>query len=365
MTLYLLFCKNCSWEILAMLIGAWLLGWLFWWLFHRPGYMKRIASAFNEKNALSAQLNAIPDDGSKGQIQLLKNELESAKLQNKNINKSLNSLMAELENAKSDVPDPNNDISLLKNTIKELKLDNLDLQNQLKASNEARLKAEIEADKYRKQTLTDTSYSDEATSEKETPSSAPDYATLLDSCDLKIVEGVGPKIESLLNAGGLNNWADLAHTDPSRIQSILNEAGPRYRVHDPKTWTKQARLAHENKWPELIAIQKGLGGTKSNQSKVEKLYMKARGIKAFAPDDLKIVEGIGPKIEGLLKADGINDWVALANAKVDRIKAILTAAGERYRLAEPTTWPKQAGMASAGDWEALKAYQDRLKGGKE
>lgn len=81
-------------------------------------------------------------------------------------------------------------------------------------------------------------------------------------------------------------------------------------------------------------------------------------------DDLKIVEGIGPKIEGLLNAAGINTWAELAAASVDRLKEILAEAGERYRLAVPNTWPKQAQLANEGKWEELKKWQEELDGGK-
>ncbi len=82
-------------------------------------------------------------------------------------------------------------------------------------------------------------------------------------------------------------------------------------------------------------------------------------------DDLKLVEGIGPKIEGLLNAAGIHTWAELAAAPVDRLKKVLEDAGERYRLAVPDTWPRQAKLASEGKWDELKELQDRLKGGKE
>ncbi len=81
-------------------------------------------------------------------------------------------------------------------------------------------------------------------------------------------------------------------------------------------------------------------------------------------DDLKKIEGIGPKIEGLLKADGLKTWAALAGAEVDRLKRILDDAGPRYRMHDPGTWPKQAGMCDAGDWDALKKWQDELDGGR-
>jgi len=84
-----------------------------------------------------------------------------------------------------------------------------------------------------------------------------------------------------------------------------------------------------------------------------------------AGDDLKIIEGIGPKIAGLLNDAGINSWAALGATDVNRIKEILTEAGARYASKDPTTWPKQAQMAADGEMDKLKAWQDELDGGKE
>ncbi len=87
--------------------------------------------------------------------------------------------------------------------------------------------------------------------------------------------------------------------------------------------------------------------------------------KKIKVDDLKMIEGVGPKIEGLLKEGGINTWAELANAKEEDVQAILDAAGPRYRMHQPTTWAKQARLADEGKWEELVAYQDRLIGGRE
>jgi large subunit ribosomal protein L27 len=84
----------------------------------------------------------------------------------------------------------------------------------------------------------------------------------------------------------------------------------------------------------------------------------------IAGDNLKIVEGIGPKIEQLLKAAGIRSWVELAHATPAEIKAILTKAGPQYNSHNPGTWPKQADMAAKGQWEALEVWQKELLGGK-
>lgn len=82
-------------------------------------------------------------------------------------------------------------------------------------------------------------------------------------------------------------------------------------------------------------------------------------------DDLKVVEGVGPKIEGLLNEAGINTWEELANAPTDKVQAILDEAGPRYRMHDPATWSKQARLAADAQWEELETYQDQLKGGKE
>ncbi|NUQ23324.1 MAG: 50S ribosomal protein L27 [Saprospiraceae bacterium] len=83
--------------------------------------------------------------------------------------------------------------------------------------------------------------------------------------DLKLVEGVGPKIEELLHAAGINTWAELAATDPDKIKAILDEAGPNYRIHDPATWPKQAGLAAEGKWEELEALMDELSGGREKE----------------------------------------------------------------------------------------------------
>ena len=81
-------------------------------------------------------------------------------------------------------------------------------------------------------------------------------------------------------------------------------------------------------------------------------------------DDLTIVEGIGLKIAELLIADGITTWAELAAADKDRLQRVLTAAGERFTMHDPSTWADQAAMARDGQWEELTKFQDVLEGGK-
>ena len=193
------------------------------------------------------------------------------------------------------------------------------------------------------------------------------YQIYFNNDNLQIIEGVGPKIEKILKGAGYGTWGILANASYNDLKKVMSDAGPRFRIHNPKSWSKQAQLANDNKWEELINYQKFLEntiGTDSAYSKVEKLLNKNLGFSNSEINDLKIIEGIGPKIEGLLKAGGINTWKDLSNASVDKLKLILLNAGNRYRLADPATWPIQAGMANRKEWTKLKEYQDLLEGGK-
>ena len=78
--------------------------------------------------------------------------------------------------------------------------------------------------------------------------------------DLKKIEGIGPKIAELLNADGIHTFAQLAATNPDRVKEILHAAGPRYQMHNPETWTKQAAMAAEGKWDELKKWQDEMDG---------------------------------------------------------------------------------------------------------
>jgi predicted flap endonuclease-1-like 5' DNA nuclease len=87
--------------------------------------------------------------------------------------------------------------------------------------------------------------------------------------------------------------------------------------------------------------------------------------KKIVENDLKLIEGIGPKIAELFHNAGIKTWKALAETSVERCQQILDAAGDRYKVHQPGSWPKQSKMAYLGQWNELKEWQDKVAGGKE
>ena len=81
--------------------------------------------------------------------------------------------------------------------------------------------------------------------------------------DLKIVEGIGPKISDILVRRGISTWKALSEADPVIIKDyLLQDGGEQYRIHIPDTWPYQSKLAHEGRWEELKALQDNLIGGK-------------------------------------------------------------------------------------------------------
>jgi predicted flap endonuclease-1-like 5' DNA nuclease len=81
------------------------------------------------------------------------------------------------------------------------------------------------------------------------------------------------------------------------------------------------------------------------------------------PDDLKIIEGIGPKISSILQGHGITTFAQLAATDVERLREIMLSVN--LRIADPTTWPEQAALAAAGKRDELQTLQNNLKGGRK
>ncbi len=86
--------------------------------------------------------------------------------------------------------------------------------------------------------------------------------------------------------------------------------------------------------------------------------------KADKPDDLTVIEGIGPKMASALRAAGFNLYSQLAAASEAQLVAALEAAGLRFAPSLPT-WPEQAAFAARGDWDGLKQFQDQLVAGRK
>lgn len=197
------------------------------------------------------------------------------------------------------------------------------------------------------------------------------WALAIGSDQFQVIEGIGPKMEAILKENEIGHFEALALATPESLRNLLNKYGDKYRIIDPTTWPVQARLIQESDYQSLITLQKSLDGSRSDsltdgasESKLEKFLIKAGVLKKWKQDDLKAIEGIGPKIEALLHDAGVQTWWQLAHTEVGVLNEILEKAGPRFQLADPSTWPRQSLLAAEGRWEELEAFQDALNGGK-
>ncbi len=80
--------------------------------------------------------------------------------------------------------------------------------------------------------------------------------------DLTVVEGIGPKIQELFHNHDVKTWKALSECSLEKCQDVLTSGGQRFKMHKPGTWPKQAKLAYEGKWAELLKWQDELDGGK-------------------------------------------------------------------------------------------------------
>ena len=187
-----------------------------------------------------------------------------------------------------------------------------------------------------------------------------------------IIEGIGPKLEELLNQHGIYTFAQLADTEVPELETIIRGAGSRFQTAVPDTWPRQARLAANREWPRLDALKAELHGGVRRPNAVEVAAVAAVAAAADAAeqaqqpppsDDLTIIEGIGPKIQELLNQHDIDTFARLADAEVPDLEAILRSGGSRFQTANPETWPRQARLAANREWPRLDALKAQLQGG--
>ncbi len=131
-------------------------------------------------------------------------------------------------------------------------------------------------------------------------------------------------------------------------------------MKDRTRWWLASLLLGLLAWWLLRRWREQLGG--EHRAKPTRLDYVPHTSRPAEPDDLKRIEGIGPRIAEVLQETGIVTFEALASTDVERLQTILDESG--IGLAWPETWPEQAQLAAAGDWGELKALQDELQRGR-
>ena len=163
--------------------------------------------------------------------------------------------------------------------------------------------------------------------------------------DLTAIEGIGPFLQQKLYEAGISTYAQISAWDDAEVEEITKKIQffpGRIRKDD---WVGQAKRLLASDTP----ASRSLFLTDTDEA---------------VGDDLKIIEGIGPAIEAILKKAGLDTFEALAQADPDEIETILLVSDPHLALFDADTWPAQASMARHGEWETLQAFQENLRAGR-
>ena len=162
--------------------------------------------------------------------------------------------------------------------------------------------------------------------------------------DLELIEGIGRQAKAALVAAGMTTFQQIADSSASDLDAILDRA--KLGSISADTWAKQAQFI--------------LGDDVQAFEEYQEKLRAGRKV-----DDLKRIEGIGPKVEAALVAAGMTTFAQLAGASSDDLYRIVkTEAGVRI-VGDAGTWAKQAQYIVDGDIEGFEAYKGKLKGGRE
>ena len=155
--------------------------------------------------------------------------------------------------------------------------------------------------------------------------------------DLTAIDGICPKTQKRLNAGGIYSYTDLANADASRMESVLKGESS-FSRRDTSRWARQARE---------FSTSKRVSGNFGRELILPETTRRQR-------DDLTVIEGICQKTQQHLNAGGIYTYAELANADASRIDEVLKAGGPSVSLRDTSWWSREARVFSSEERDCVR-----------
>jgi len=166
--------------------------------------------------------------------------------------------------------------------------------------------------------------------------------------DLTVINGIGPKIQKVLNRLGIKSYEQLATLRAAEVK-LVDEALVDFSGRIKRDeWVPQAKVIMRNghQPPNAKSKSKKAAAKKPRKTRSRKNAWQKGKTKFGTPgsthrDDLKVINGIGPVIEKSLNRSGVRSWEQLATLKVADVKAIDEALNFPGRI-QREQWVQQA-----------------------
>lgn len=167
-----------------------------------------------------------------------------------------------------------------------------------------------------------------------------------------------PNIPPSLENKALQVQSALSDASNTKIEPVLKKIEQKKQKKEAKKLEK--KLKKEGKVADVSSqsVEKTKKRGRPVGSKNKKTISRGRPI-----DDLKKIEGIGPKMEQALRKAGYKTFLKISKTTPQVLKSTLMEQSNRFKMANTDTWPQQALLAHKGKWDELKALQDTLNGG--
>jgi predicted flap endonuclease-1-like 5' DNA nuclease len=199
------------------------------------------------------------------------------------------------------------------------------------------------------------------------------YQPIVDAPDME-VEASQPKAETeSSNHNLINEWLNkakdsvehLAEKATPAAQDWLSKAKDSVEhLAEKATPTAQDWLSKAKDSVEHLT-EKATPTAQDWLSKAKGLTEKLASDMHLKRDDLLKLEGIGPTFELVLHKAGIFTYQQLADMTPAQLKELLIAEDKQFHLHDPSSWPQQAALALAGEWEKLQEFQNSLTSSKD
>ncbi|WP_116108770.1 hypothetical protein [Lewinella sp. IMCC34191] len=157
--------------------------------------------------------------------------------------------------------------------------------------------------------------------------------------DLTHINTIGPFNQEQLNEAGIYRFEQIADWSDDDLDDYAAHIGYVAEIMREEDWIGQARRLAEADAPQPASHR-----TRSVDAK-----------------DLTVVSGIDAQVSQVLHEAGVRDLPTLAATPAAELQAMLEQAGRGLRAQHTLTWPEQAALADAGDWDTLEALQQELR----